>query len=76
MKPSAARKRGGPELLAVEGGGTPAMGQGEVHIRARLGQFLDLLMIQKRYQIQPPPPFHAWCRSGGRGTGCGRGRHT
>lgn len=59
MKTIRCKEWGGPELLAVEEVALPPPAKGEVHIRVCAAgvNFPDLLMIQKRYQIQPPLPF-------------------
>jgi NADPH2:quinone reductase len=50
---------GGPELLSIEQVPTPEPGEGEVRIRVAAAglNFPDLLIIQKKYQVQPPLPF-------------------
>ncbi len=50
---------GGPETLEVREMPSPAPGPGEVRIRVVAAgvNFPDLLIIQKKYQLQPPLPF-------------------
>jgi NADPH2:quinone reductase len=50
---------GGPELLRVETLPDPMPGPGELAIRIRAAgvNFPDVLIIQKKYQVQPPLPF-------------------
>ncbi|MBL0123493.1 MAG: NADPH:quinone oxidoreductase family protein [Betaproteobacteria bacterium] len=50
---------GGPETLAIEDIASPEPGPGEVKIRVHAAgvNFPDVLIIQKKYQLQPPLPF-------------------
>ena len=50
---------GGPEQLVIRELPDPQPGPGEVAIRVRAAglNFPDLLIIQKKYQVQPPLPF-------------------
>ncbi|HET7773144.1 MAG TPA: NADPH:quinone oxidoreductase family protein, partial [Burkholderiaceae bacterium] len=50
---------GGPELLEIKDVPDPLAGAGEVliDIRAAGVNFPDVLIIQKKYQMQPPLPF-------------------
>ena len=50
---------GGPESLAVEDVPSPRPGAGEVVVAVKAAgvNFPDLLMIQGKYQVQPPLPF-------------------
>jgi NADPH2:quinone reductase len=50
---------GGPETLRVDHLELAPPAKGEVRIRVRAAgvNFPDLLMIQKKYQVQPPLPF-------------------
>jgi len=50
---------GGPESLVVKEVPTPALKPGEVLVRIRAAgvNFPDVLIIQKKYQIQPALPF-------------------
>lgn len=50
---------GGPELLQLQELSDPATGAGQVRIRVRAAgvNFPDLLIIQKKYQVQPALPF-------------------
>jgi NADPH2:quinone reductase len=59
MKAIRCKAWGGPETLVVEDIELPPPGQGEVriHVHAAGVNFPDLLMIQKKYQLQPPLPF-------------------
>ena len=59
MKAIRCKEWGGPELLVVEEVELPPPAKGEVRIRVHATgvNFPDLLMIQKKYQIQPPLPF-------------------
>lgn len=59
MKAVVCNAWGGPETLAVEDVTLPALKAGEVKIRVRAAgvNFPDVLIIQKKYQIQPPLPF-------------------
>lgn len=59
MKAIRCKEWGGPELLAVEEVNLPPPAAGEVRIRIRAAgvNFPDLLMIQRKYQIQPQLPF-------------------
>lgn len=59
MKAVVCNAWGGPETLAVEDVTLPALKAGEVKIRVRAAgvNFPDVLIIQKKYQIQPSLPF-------------------
>src|ERR1700743_1083532 len=59
MKALLSRQPGGPDTLTLEEIPDPNPGRGEVRIRVRaVGvNFLDLLIIQDLYQINPPRPF-------------------
>ena len=59
MRAVVCREWGGPDRLVVEDVVLPAPGPGEVHIRVRAAgvNFPDVLIIQKKYQLQPPLPF-------------------
>lgn len=50
---------GGPETLAIEDIASPEPRPGEVKIRVHAAgvNFPDVLIIQKKYQLQPPLPF-------------------
>jgi NADPH2:quinone reductase len=59
MKAVRCNQWGGPETLLVEELLLPAPASGEVKIRVRAAgvNFPDVLIIQKKYQLQPPLPF-------------------
>lgn len=59
MKAIRCTQWGGPELLTVDHVDLPPPGAGEVRLRVHAAgvNFPDLLMIQKKYQVQPPLPF-------------------
>jgi NADPH2:quinone reductase len=59
MKAVVCRAYGPPESLSVEDVAPPVAGPGEVVIAMRAAglNFPDLLIIQNRYQVQPPLPF-------------------
>jgi NADPH2:quinone reductase len=59
MRAVLCRAWGGPETLTVEEVATPEPGPGEVRIRMLAAgvNFPDVLIIQKKYQVQPPLPF-------------------
>jgi NADPH2:quinone reductase len=50
---------GGPELLVVKELPDPVAGPGEVVVRIQAAgvNFPDVIIIQKKYQLQPPLPF-------------------
>ena len=59
MKAVVCKQWGGPETLVVEDVALPEPKPGEVKIRVRAAgvNFPDVLIIQKKYQIQPALPF-------------------
>jgi NADPH2:quinone reductase len=59
MRAVVCRQWGGPESLTVEDIASPEPKTGEVkiHVRAAGVNFPDVLIIQKKYQLQPPLPF-------------------
>ena len=59
MRAVLCRAWGGPETLTIEEVATPEPGPGEVRIRVLAAgvNFPDVLIIQKKYQVQPPLPF-------------------
>lgn len=59
MKAVRCREWGGPETLVVEDVVLPDPAAGEVKIRVRAAgvNFPDVLIIQKKYQLQPALPF-------------------
>ena len=59
MKAILCKAWGGPETLVLEDIPSREPGDGEVKIRVRAAgvNFPDVLIIQKKYQIQPPLPF-------------------
>lgn len=59
MRAVLCRAWGGPETLTVEEVETPEPGPGEVRVRMLAAgvNFPDVLIIQKKYQVQPPLPF-------------------
>ncbi|MBX5455011.1 MAG: NADPH:quinone oxidoreductase family protein [Acidobacteriia bacterium] len=59
MKAIVCENWGGPELLKLRDLPSPVPGPGEVKIAIRAAgiNFPDLLIIQKKYQHQPPLPF-------------------
>ncbi|MEP7156011.1 MAG: NADPH:quinone oxidoreductase family protein [Betaproteobacteria bacterium] len=59
MKAVVCRQWGGPETLVIEDIELPAPKAGEVRIRVRAAgvNFPDVLIIQKKYQLQPVLPF-------------------
>ena len=59
MKAVLCKAWGPPESLVVEDVVLPAPGPGEVHIEVKAASvnYPDVLIIQKKYQVQPPLPF-------------------
>ncbi len=59
MKAVVCKAWGGPETLVIEEVSLPDPKPGEVKIRVRAAgvNFPDVLIIQKKYQLQPPLPF-------------------
>jgi NADPH2:quinone reductase len=59
MKAVLCKEWGPPELLVVEDVASPVAGPGEVLIEVHAAgvNFPDTLIIQKKYQFQPPLPF-------------------
>ena len=59
MKAVVCKQWGGPETLLIEDVALPDPKPGEVKIRVRAAgvNFPDVLIIQKKYQLQPPLPF-------------------
>ena len=60
MKAVVCEAFGGPEVLAVrEVPNPPLPGQGELQVRiqARGVQYVDVLMLARKYQFRPEPPF-------------------
>jgi NADPH2:quinone reductase len=59
MRAVLCRQWGPPEQLTVEDVPSRAPGAGEVQIRVRAAgvNFPDVLIVQKKYQVQPPLPF-------------------
>jgi len=59
MKAVVCRQWGGPETLVIEEIALPELRAGEVKIRVRAAgvNFPDVLIIQKKYQLQPQLPF-------------------
>ena len=59
MKAVVCKQWGGPETLVVDDVTLPDPKPGEVRIRVRAAgvNFPDVLIIQKKYQLQPPLPF-------------------
>ena len=59
MKAILCKAWGGPETLVLEDVASREPGEGEVKIRVRAAgvNFPDVLIIQKKYQIQPALPF-------------------
>jgi len=59
MKAIVCREWGGPELLSLDDIPTPEPGPGQVRIKVAAAgvNFPDLLIIQKKYQMQPALPF-------------------
>ena len=59
MKAVVCKQWGGPETLVIEDIALPEPSAGEVKIRVRAAgvNFPDVLIIQKKYQIQPALPF-------------------
>ncbi len=59
MKAVLCKEWGGPEKLVVEDIPARAPGVRDVHLRVRAAgvNFPDVLIIQKKYQLQPPLPF-------------------
>jgi NADPH2:quinone reductase len=59
MKAVTCEQWGGPELLRIVERDLPSPGPGQVRIRVRAAgvNFPDVLIIQKKYQIQPELPF-------------------
>src|SRR5262245_13311700 len=75
MKAVLCKKWGGPETLAVVDVPTPSPGPGEVRIRVRAAgvNFPDVLIIQKKYQIQPSLPFSPGAEAAGEVVAVGEG---
>ena len=59
MKAILCKAWGGPETLVLEdiASREPAAGEVKIGVRAAGVNFPDVLIIQKKYQIQPPLPF-------------------
>ena len=59
MKAILCKAWGGPETLVLEdiASREPAAGEVKIRVRAAGVNFPDVLIIQKKYQIQPPLPF-------------------
>ena len=59
MRAVVCKQWGGPEALVIENITLPDPKAGEVKIRVRAAgvNFPDVLIIQKKYQLQPPLPF-------------------
>jgi len=59
MKAVLCKAWGPPESLVVEDVVLPVPGPGEVHIEVKAASvnYPDVLIIQKKYQVQPPLPF-------------------
>ena len=59
MKAILCKAWGGPETLVLEdvASGEPAAGEVKIRVRAAGVNFPDVLIIQKKYQIQPLLPF-------------------
>ncbi len=59
MKAIVCETWGGPELLQLKDLPSPQPGPGEVRLRVRAAgvNFPDILIIQKKYQLQPQLPF-------------------
>jgi NADPH:quinone reductase len=59
LKAILCRQYGPPEGLTLEDRPSPVPGPGEVVVRVRAASlnFPDLLIIQNKYQLKPPPPF-------------------
>lgn len=59
MRAVVCKEWGGPERLVVEERELPAVAADQVRIRVRAAgvNFPDVLIIQKKYQVQPPLPF-------------------
>lgn len=59
MKAILCRAWGGPDTLTLEDVASrdPAAGEVKIRVRAAGVNFPDVLIIQKKYQIQPPLPF-------------------
>jgi len=66
---------GGPESLVVKEVPTPALKPGEVLVRIRAAgvNFPDVLIIQKKYQIQPALPFSPGAEISGEVAALGEG---
>jgi NADPH2:quinone reductase len=59
MKAIVCKQWGGPEQLVLEDIALPEPGPGQVRIRVAAAgvNFPDVLIVQKKYQVQPPLPF-------------------
>lgn len=59
MRAMVCREWGGPAKLVLDELPSPPLGAGQLRIRVRAAgvNFPDLLIIQKKYQLQPPLPF-------------------
>ncbi|MBU6438539.1 MAG: NADPH:quinone oxidoreductase family protein, partial [Betaproteobacteria bacterium] len=59
MKAVVCKQWGPPESLTVEDVPSRAPGKGEVRVRVRAAgvNYPDVLIVQKKYQVQPPLPF-------------------
>ncbi|MEO8104396.1 MAG: NADPH:quinone oxidoreductase family protein, partial [Betaproteobacteria bacterium] len=75
MKAVVCRQWGGPETLVIEDIDLPAPNAGEVRIRVRAAgvNFPDVLIIQKKYQLQPPLPFSPGAEISGEVVSVGEG---
>ena len=67
MRAVVCKEWGGPEKLVVEDLPVPKPGPGEVRMRVRAAgvNYPDVLLIQKKYQIQPPLPFSPGAEAAG-----------
>ena len=59
MRAVLCKQYGPPETLVIEDVPSPVAGQGEVVVsmHAASVNFPDVLIIQNKYQVKPPPPF-------------------
>ena len=75
MKAIVCKQWGGPEQLLLEELALPEPGPGQVRIRVAAAgvNFPDVLIIQKKYQLQPALPFTPGAEVAGTVTAVGEG---
>ena len=75
MKAIVCEQWGGPDTLVLKEIATPEPGPGQIRIRVAAAgvNFPDVLIIQKKYQMQPPLPFTPGAEIAGTVTAVGDG---